>query len=64
MPNYVVIGPMIFQTKNLEFYQFFFLLFRNYFPFENEMALQLYKVESSLPEDAFFQVWFKLQQGF
>ena len=43
---------------------FFLLLFCNYFPFENEMALQLYKVESSLPEDALFQVWLKLEQGF
>ena len=41
-----------------------FSLFRNYLPFEKDMALHLKKLESSSPKDALCQVWLKLAQWF
>ena len=41
-----------------------YLLFRNYLPLENGMALHLNKLESPSPKDALCQVWLKLTQWF
>ena len=48
------------------FYNFVivFSLFRNYLPFEKDMALHLNKLESPSPKDALCQVWLKLAQWF
>ena len=37
-----------------------FLLFCNYLPLENGMALHLNTFESPSPKDAFCQIWLKL----
>ena len=41
-----------------------YLLFRNYLPLEEGVALHLNKLESTSPKDALCQVWLKLAQWF
>ena len=41
-----------------------FSLFRNYLPFEKDVALHMVKLESPSPKDALCQLWWKLVQWF
>ena len=56
------IGPVVLEKKIFKFRQCFFSLFRNYLPLEKGMALNLKKLESTLPKNALCQVWWKLAQ--
>ena len=63
LPSLVEIITVFWRRRFLNFVNLF-LLFRNYFPLEQDAALQLDKIESPSPKDALCQVWLKLAPWF
>ena len=61
MTSLVEIGPEV--PEKISKFRQCILLFRNYLPLENGVALHLNKLEFPLPKDAFCQVCYMLKIG-
>ena len=63
MSSLIEIGLLVLEKKIFKNFQYF-LLFRDYLPFEKSNPLGFNNLESPRPKDDLCQVWLKLAQRF